>query len=322
MVRGLFLAALFLLTLASPFVGAMALEWNVLLEPGSMAQQVFLELRLPRLLLALAAGGALAVAGWLFQTLFRNALMTPYTLGISGGAVLGTGAATVLGLDAAAVGLAWSGLFGFAGALSSVALLLWLSARLPHRSGNALLLLGIALSFFYTAALMVLFYLSDAMQSHAILRYTMGSLATIGYTEALAVLAAALLLLAVLLAKRYELGLLGVHEDHARLKGVDTERLTKLLLLVASLAIGVLISIAGPIGFIGLIVPHIVRTLYRRDNTALIVPTFLFGGLFLAACDTLSRLPSLQGEIPIGVVTALIGGPFFVYLIFQRNREA
>ncbi len=83
-----------------------------------------------------------------------------------------------------------------------------------------------------------------------------------------------------------------------------------------------LISIAGPIGFVGLIVPHIVRTLYRRDNTALILPTFAVGGLFLAACDTLSRLPATQGEVPIGVVTALIGGPFFVYLIFQRNRGA
>ena len=322
MARGLFIAVLLLLALASPFTGALELPWGELTQRGSMAQNVFFDLRLPRLLLAFFAGALLAVAGWLFQTLFRNALMTPYTLGISGGAVLGTGIATVLGLDVLFFGVAWGGLFGFGGALASVALLVWLSKHLPHHSSNALLLLGIALSFFYHAALMVLFYLADAMQSHAILRYTMGSLSTIGYGEALSVLGGAALLLGVIYAKRYELALLGVHEDHARLKGVDTEALVKLLLLVASLGIGVLISITGPVGFVGLIVPHIVRKLYRRSNTALIVPTFWMGGLFLAACDTLSRMPQLQSEIPIGVVTALIGGPFFVYLIFRKNKEA
>ena len=322
MARGIFVGLLALLALASPFTGALDLEWSELLRQGSMAQNVFFDLRLPRLLLAFFAGALLAVAGWLFQTLFRNALMTPYTLGISGGAVLGTGVATVLGLDATLLGIAWGGLFGFGGALASVALLLWLSKHLPHHSSNALLLLGIALSFFYQAALMMLFYLSDAMQSHAILRYTMGSLSTIGYGEAGVALGVSLLLLGVIYAKRYELALLGVHEDHARLKGVDTEALVKLLLLGASLGIGVLISIIGPVGFVGLIVPHIVRKLYRRSNTALIVPTFWIGGLFLAACDTLSRSVQLQSEIPIGVMTALIGGPFFVYLIFRKNRES
>ena len=318
--KTLVLFVLIALTLYSPFVGAAKLELSQLFVAGSFDQNIFLQLRLPRLMLAFFAGALLAVAGWLFQTLFRNALMTPYTLGISGGAVLGTGVAIVFGLDTLFLGVAWSAMFGFGGAMASVLLLLWLARYLPNNASTSLLLLGIALSFFFAAALTVLFYLSSAVQSHAILRYTMGSLSTMGYTPALMATAAALLLLGLLRLKRHELRLLGVHEEQAQLKGIDTKKMTRTLLLTASLAIGMLISVTGPIGFVGLIIPHMVRRLYMAENTALIWPSFLYGGLFLAACDTLSRILEVHSEIPIGIVTAFIGGPFFVYLIIRGHR--
>ncbi|MEA3374504.1 MAG: iron ABC transporter permease [Campylobacterota bacterium] len=317
MSKALTLLMLISLSLFSPFLGAMNIDLGQIFVHGTLDHQIFFELRLPRLLLAFFSGVLLALSGWLFQTLFRNALMTPYTLGISGGAVLGTGIAVVLGLNTIVAGLAITALFGFGGALLSVVLLLWLSRYIVHRGSSSLLLLGIALSFFFSAALMVLFSLASAMQSHAILHYTMGSLSTMGYTQAVAVAFVSSALLAIIYTKRFELSLLGVNEEHAKLKGIDTRRLTHLLLLASSLGIGMLISVTGPIGFVGLIIPHMVRKLYRRANHHLIIPTALFGGLFLSACDTLSRLPQLQSEIPIGIVTAFIGGPFFIYLIIK-----
>jgi len=305
---------------ASLFVGAADITPASLLADDGVARQIFFELRLPRLLLALSAGALLAVAGGLFQTLFRNALMTPYTLGLSGGAVLGTGIATVLGVPMLSGALLWMPLSGFAGALMSVLLLLALSSRLLHRGGMPLLLLGIALSFFFSAALTALFAVADTMQSYSILRYTMGTLSTMGYASALSVTAAAAVLTAAALLLRRSLGLLGVGEEHARTKGVDTRRLARTLLLTASLAVGVQVAATGPIGFVGLVVPHMVRILYRRSGEHLILPTALYGALFLAACDTLSRLTPGTGEIPIGVVTAFVGGPFFIYLILKQER--
>jgi iron complex transport system permease protein len=317
MAKQVLLPLLLLLTLASPFVGSVDLDLGSVLDPDAMDHQIFFELRLPRLVLAFFTGALLALSGWLFQTLFRNGLMTPYTLGISGGAVLGTGIATVLGLHTLVIGVSFGALFGFMGALCSVALLLWLSRYLPGREGNSLLLLGIALSFFFSAALMVLFAVASAMQSHSILLYTMGSLSTLGYSEAAAVVLSSIVLLFFLYARRFELAILGVNEEHARLKGIDTRRLIITLLVLSSLVIGVAISVTGPIGFVGLIIPHMVRKIYRRANHRLILPVALYGGLFLAACDTLSRLPQLQSELPIGIVTAFIGGPFFIYLIIK-----
>ena len=317
MSKTVFLLLLLGLTLLSPFVGAIDLSWKSLLNSSSLEHQIFFELRLPRLLLAFFSGMALALSGWLFQTLFRNALMTPYTLGISGGAILGTGIAVILGLNITLFGVNTTALFGFIGAFASVLLILWLSRYVQNRGSNALLLLGIALSFFFSAALMVLFSLASALQAHSILHYTMGSLSTMGYAPAITSAVMALTLLVVLYLKRFELSLLGVNDEHARLKGVDTKKLTYYLLFISSLSIGVLISITGPIGFVGLIIPHVARKLYPRANHHLIVPTALLGGLFLSACDTLSRLPQLQSEVPIGIVTAFIGGPFFIYLIIK-----
>ena len=153
MIKASLIALLLLLTLVSPFVGSVSLDLETVFETGTIAHQIFFELRLPRLVLAFFSGALLALSGWLFQTLFRNGLMTPYTLGISGGAVLGTGIATVLGFSSLVFGVSFSAFFGFMGALSSVALLLWLSRYIPDKEGNSLLLLGIALSFFFSATL-------------------------------------------------------------------------------------------------------------------------------------------------------------------------
>ena len=318
MIKYLALGFLVFLSLSSSFVGSVDVDFKEIFVSGSLSSNVFFNLRVPRFILAFFMGVLLALSGWLYQGLFRNSLMTPFTLGISGGAVLGVGISVVLGLEFAFFGLSVSALFGFVGAMSSVLLLLYFSRFVKDSTGNSLLLLGIALSFFFSASLMVLFSISTATQSYSILRYTMGDLSTIGYNEAIVVTLSSLLLLAFLYLKRYELAMLSVSEQNAKLKGLDTKKITLLLLVVSSFVIGVAISITGPIGFVGLIIPHMAKKLFKLPSYKLIVPTALLGGLFLSACDTLSRLWIFESEIPIGVVTAFIGGPFFIYLILKR----
>jgi len=169
----IFLVAVFVI---SPFIGAVELKLNEVFDFSSLSSSIFFDIRLPRLLFAFSAGAILALSGLLFQTLFRNALMTPYTLGISSGAVLGAGIAIKLGLGSLIFGITAVNLFGFLGAAFTVALLLYLSKFLKNAQHESLLLLGIALSLFYTSTLMIIFYLGSAIQNDMLIRFTMFSL--------------------------------------------------------------------------------------------------------------------------------------------------
>lgn len=303
----------------SPFVGAVELDISEIFDFSTLASSIFFELRVPRVLFAFFAGAILALSGLLFQTLFRNALMTPYTLGISSGAVLGAGVAIKLGLGSLFFGLTAIHLFGFFGALFSVFLLLYLSKFLKNAHHESLLLLGIALSLFYTSSLMILFYLGSAIQNDMLIRFTMGSLSVIGWQDPTIVGFIAAVLIGVVYMYRFELQLLGISDESAKLKGLDTKKTTRVLLVVSSFAIGTLVSISGPIGFVGLITPHIVAKLHPSTVNRRIIKTTLFGGLFLVFCDTIIRALSTQSELPIGIITALIGGPFFIYLIMRKK---
>jgi len=318
MIKFLIWSALFGVLLLSPFIGAVNLDISSIFVSSSLEQTIFFDLRIPRVLFAFFAGIILSLSGLLFQTLFRNALMTPYTLGISSGAVLGAGIAIKLGLGTLVFGVAAISIFGFFGAMLTVFLLVYLSQFLHSHQHESLLLLGIALSLFYSSALMILFYLGDAMQNDMLIRFTMGSLSVIGWSNPILLGIIAFILLVSIYAYRFELQLLSISEDQAHLKGINTKRVTLLLLMVSSLGIGTLVSISGPIGFVGLIVPHIVAKLYPLSVSHRILKTALFGGFFLVACDTITRGIQTQSELPIGIVTALIGAPFFIYLIITK----
>jgi len=313
--------SLFAILIISPFIGAASLDVKDIFNTSTLSWSIFFELRLPRVLFAFFAGAILGVSGLLYQSLFRNPLMTPYTLGISSGAVLGAGIAIKLGLGTLVFGVTAISVFGFLGAIFTVFLLIYLSQFLKKSHSESLLLLGIALSLFYTSALMIVFYLGTAMQNDMLIRFTMGSLSIIGWQHPLTLGVIALILVSVIYLYRFELQLLGISDESASLKGVDTKKVTVLLLLVSSFAIGSLVSISGPIGFVGLIIPHIVAKLYPSSVNNRIVKTALFGGFFLVFCDTLTRVLQTQSELPIGIVTALIGGPFFIYLIISRSSK-
>jgi iron complex transport system permease protein len=305
----------------SPFIGAVSLHVEDIFDSNHLSSTIFFDLRLPRVLFAFSAGVILSLSGLLFQTLFRNALMTPYTLGISSGAVLGAGIAIKLGLGSLIFGIGAISLFGFGGAMLTVLLLIYLSRFLRSSQQESLLLLGIALSLFYTSALMIIFYLGDTMQNDMLIRFTMGSLSVIGWQNPVVLGIISLLLLISIYMYRFELQLLGISDEGARLKGVNTKKTTLILLIISSFGIGTLVSISGPIGFVGLIVPHIVTKLYPSTINRRIIKTALFGGFFLVLCDTITRILQTQSELPIGIVTALIGGPFFIYLIITKGKK-
>jgi iron complex transport system permease protein len=298
----------------APFIGQIDLNLQDILQSSTPANMVFWEIRVPRVLLAFFVGGILALGGLVFQIVFRNPMGTPFTLGVASGATLFTAIAIVLGFSL------FIPLFAFIGAVLTIVILFGVASRFKTTGTTSLLLVGIALSFFYSAALMVVFFISNLQESYEIVRFTMGSLDIVGLHDAIVVSITAVILIILILQYKYQITLLLTSHDFARLKGIDIKKTNYILLLVTSLAVGVAVSITGPIGFIGLVVPHIIRLIYKQSYEKLILPIFFYGGVFLVFCDIIARNLGTVSDIPIGVVTSFIGAPFFIYLIVKRRQ--
>ena len=303
-----------LLLLIAPFFGQIPLSLTSILDSGSMQHKIFFDIRLPRLFLAFLVGGILALGGLIFQTVFRNPMSTPFTLGVASGATLFTAIAIVLGLSTA------SPLFAFVGAMLTVFILFAVASRLKSYDSSSLLLVGIALSFFYAAALMVMFYVSSMQESYEIMRFTMGSLDIVGFENIIILCIASVFLLIVIHKYKYELKLLLTSYEFAYLKGIDVKKTNYILLFTVSVAVGVAVSFTGPIGFVGLIIPHILKNIYKQSADKLIVPIFFYGGVFLVLSDLLARNISANTDVPIGVLTSFLGAPFFIYLLLKGRR--
>lgn len=309
-----------LVLLGAPLLGSTKLDLGAVLHGDPTATAIFWQLRLPRVLLGLLVGGALALAGLCFQTVFRNPLAEPYTLGVAGGAALGASLALRWGEGRGLLGLSIVALASFAGALAATALVLALAARRGEDSGT-LLLAGVGVSLSTSAVILFLQYLSDATQTFRMVRWMMGGLSVVGYREVLWLAPWALGGLVAIFAARWELDLLLAGDEIAASRGVDVARLRRRLLLAMSLMIGALVAIAGPIGFVGLVVPHLLRRVVGARHTALAPACLLGGGAFLALADLGARTVLAPAELPVGVLTALFGGPFFLaVLAFGRRR--
>ena len=304
-----------LLLVAAPFFGQIDLPLHRLLQADSMEHQVFFQIRLPRVMLAFLAGGILSLGGLVFQVVFRNPMSTPFTLGVAGGATLFTAIAIILGFSA------FSALFAFGGALFTVLVLFVVAARLKYYDPTSLLLIGIALSFFYAAALMVMFYLSTLQESYEIMRFTMGSLDVVGFGHIVLLGIASLMLLGVLLHYKKDFRALLTSYEFAFLQGIRIKHLSYMLLFSVSLAVGAAVSMTGPIGFVGLIIPHVLMRLYRQSADKLLIPVFFYGGVFLVLCDLIARNMG-NTDLPIGVVTSFVGAPFFIYLLLRERRDS
>jgi iron complex transport system permease protein len=303
-----------------PFIGIEAVPLSVIRDPGgrSVASVIFWQIRVPRVAAALLAGAGLSIAGAAFQALFRNPLATPFTLGVASGAAFGVALATRLGLAAAFLGLATDSLAALAGALVAVAVV-WLLTRVrPASSSMVLLLAGVAMSFFFSSLILLLQYTASLGDSYQIVRWLMGGLAGVGTRELIHLLPFVVLGIAILGWRARELDLLSIGSDLAASRGVDVGHQRTVIFLATSLMVGGVVAACGPIGFVGMMAPHICRLLLGAGHRHLLPASCLFGGAFLAVCDTVARLVLAPAELPVGVITAFLGGPFFLWLLLRR----
>jgi iron complex transport system permease protein len=282
---------------------------------------VVLGLRLPRVLLAALAGAELAVAGAAFQALTRNPLADPAILGVAGGAALGAVLGQMAGLEGsllAALGLSASAFLGALLAAGAVYVIAAGGGRLPVQT---LLLAGVITGLFCSAAITLILSLADFARLGGILHWLMGSLGAVGYRPVVAMAAGGLLAGAALYAQARALNLLALGEEPALQLGVEAERVKRLTFVAAALLTGVVVAHTGPIGFVGLIVPHAVRMVVGSDNRVVLPVAAGAGAAFLVLADTLARVVVRPAELPVGVITAFCGAPFFVWLLRARLRR-
>lgn len=317
------LAAVYLAILViTPLLGTENLTWSEISDPRSAAHLIFWDLRIPRVLLGLLVGGSLAVAGVALQGLFRNPLAEPYTLGVASGASLGAVAALTLGAGVSTLGIPLIGMASFAGSLAVSLTLIAIASRQSLGGSHGLLLAGVAISLSCSALILLAQYLADSTQTYRMVRWMMGGLSVVGFAEVLWLTPFAFVGSAYLFFHRNELDLMLAGQEIAASRGVDLRRLRMAILGATSLMIAALVAVAGPIGFVGLIVPHLSRRWLGSGHLVLLPASFLGGGAFLALCDAVARRLLAPAELPVGVLTALIGGPFFLGLLLRSPRSS
>ena len=306
----------------APLLGPSELDLASAMSTESIDSTILWRLRVPRVLLALLGGASLAVAGSAFQTLFRNPLAEPYTLGVAGGAALGAVLSMQLEGVAGLGGFATVAAASFLGAAAVGAVLVGLARTSRGAQTGTLLLAGIAISLSCSALILFIQYLADFSKTFRMVRWMMGGLAVVGYREVLWVLPWTLGGVLLLFWRRWGLDLLLAGEEVAASRGLDLDRVRWSVLAAVSLMVGSLVAVTGPIGFVGLIVPHILRRFVGHTHALLIPAAFFGGGAFLAVCDLAARTIMAPAELPVGVLTALLGGPFFLWLLLRRAAGA
>ena len=279
-----------------------------------------LALRLPRALLAGLVGACLAIAGGAFQAISRNPLADPFILGVSSGAAFGVVVAVLLGVGPGGAGAVLAPLFGFGGALLAALVVYRLASVESRLPVETLLLAGVAVSLFFASAIMLVSALVPAVELQGIVFSLMGNLAPRGPAAVAAVAACLALGSAVLLAVAQPLNVLALGEEAAAALGVEVERVKRLVFVAASLVTGAAVSVSGSIAFVGLMVPHAARLLFGPDNRVLLPASLLMGATFLMAADVGARLVAAPAELPVGVITAFCGAPFFAALLRRRAR--
>lgn len=277
---------------------------------------ILLSIRLPRILFAGVVGAALSLAGVVFQAVLRNPLADPYILGISGGAAVGAIIGILVGAGAVPFGIAG---LAFLGSLLTIVTIFGVAGTRTDGRTNTLLLTGVIINAFFSAVIMFLISISSSDRLHSVFFWLMGDLSLAEKSE---VLFTGLFLLAgfiVMFMHARSLNLLLTGEETAMQLGVDVEKTKKILLVTASMTTAAAVSVSGTIGFVGLIIPHLLRLTLGPDHRLLLPAAVLFGASFLAAADTIARVVLAPVELPVGVVTALCGAPYFIYLLYRRT---
>ena len=281
--------------------------------------QIFFVARLPRVLAAALVGSSLALAGVVFQALLRNPLASPDTLGVSAGASLGAMLAITFDSDVSLLGMSAVPLASFAGSVGALLVVYGLSVvRRRGTSTMVLLLGGVTLTALLSAVMGFVQFMADFTQTFRNVRWMMGSLDVAAYPPLVAALVPMALAWAGMATLPRVLDLISVGAESAAARGVDVARTERVALVSASLATGAAVSLAGPVAFIGIVVPHLVRLLVGADHRLVLPGSALFGATLLIACDVVARTAFAPLELPVGIVTAMIGGPVFLWLLFKR----
>lgn len=288
-------------------------------EIDPVKKDILLQLRLPRVILAGAVGAALATSGAAFQGLFRNPMADSYVIGVSSGAALGAVAAMLAGLPPAWGGMGMVPLFAFAGGAATLILVY----RMARVGGEVpvmpLLLAGIAVSAFLSALVSLLTYFSDE-KLHQVVFWIMGGLSGATWAKVKMMVPYTLLGFAAVYFYSRELNALLFGEETAHHLGIDIEKVKKILLLGSSLLVAAAVSTSGVIGFVGLVVPHFIRLLIGPDHRHLLPASALLGAALLTVTDTLGRTVIAPRELPVGIITAILGAPLFLYLLRKRKK--
>lgn len=309
----------------APLIGSTPISLRRVFDPSTPFRdntdaQIFFVARLPRTLAGACVGASLAASGVVFQGLLRNPLATPFTLGVSAGAALGAMLAITFDWSLAAAGISAVPVASFVGSLTAVAIVYALS-RARHRglSTNVLLLAGVTLNAFFSALILFVQYFSDYTDTYRTLRWLMGDLDVSSYGPLVA--AAPLLVISFVIFAwlARPLNLLSIGDDSAESRGLNVAAAQRAAFLSASLATGAAVSVGGPIGFVGIIVPHLVRLMVGPDHRLVLPAAALFGAAFLVGCDVLSRTLIAPVSLPVGVIDTIIGGPFFIWLLLRRR---
>jgi ABC-type Fe3+-siderophore transport system, permease component len=309
-------------TLAASGFGALRLPLSLLWNNSDDAlRQIWFTIRLPRVLLALVVGGSLALAGCVMQGLFRNPLADPGLLGISSGAALAVALWVVLPLTLPPLIMLYAPMFvGLFGALAATVVIFLLS-RQRDSSLSRLLLVGIAINALCGAAVGVLSWVSNDAQLRQLSLWGMGSLGQAQWSTLLTVASLMVPTVFVIWRLAAALNLLQLGEEEAHYLGVDVQSVQRLLLVCSALLVAAAVAVSGVIGFIGLVVPHLIRMWLGADHRAVIPGSVLAGALLLLIADTFARTLVAPAEMPVGLLTSILGAPWFLWLIFRRGGQ-
>jgi iron complex transport system permease protein len=301
--------------IAAPAIGSSQININ-----DEIGWEILINLRIPRVIFAYLVGFALALIGTVYQSLLRNDLATPYTLGVSTGGALGAVLAIKIGLDFSWAGFSAVTLFSVAGSLLTI-WFIYLMAHTPSGSSTVrLVLTGVTIGLFFSSLILFIHYLADFTETYRMIRWLMGGVQVTGWHYIWVLAPLVLVFFIYFLFHGHAFNIMSAGYETAMSKGVDVDRLQKRSFVYSSLLIGVVVAFAGPIGFIGLIIPHLMRLLVGADHRLLLPAAALTGGIFLVWCDTLARMIIAPAELPVGVITALIGAPFFIWLLIRSQR--
>jgi iron complex transport system permease protein len=314
------LGAGLVMLLLLPFFGLMKIDFFNLLTSND-SSFVFWQLRVPRTILGFIAGSSLALAGLIFQNIFKNSLATPYTLGVSTGASAGIVVGIKFHLTTAWLGLNGIYIFGFLGALISITIILGIAKLVKSYSIYTLLMSGVAINFFFSSLIVMVQYLFDFTHTIAILRWLMGGITATGYRELLFFLPIYFFFIFASYLLKNELLIASAGDEFAFSKGLNIKKFRVLFFILVSLVIGILVSFVGPIGFVGLIVPHIARLFFKKDFKSTLFFTIIAGGILLALTDFIARILIHPVEIPVGIITSLMGAPFFLFILISSLRK-